>query len=309
MPKSNKMTRFALFILCCAAFVSAAKPKVEERPNATRGAAADWTRLVMGAALLTTVAAVAYGAVWITKQERARAKRFTSFMQEARSEFGRAQIPSAVVETHLKLRDALFQRYGPQGTTLDCMDRSIELNGNYHESWQRRLPPEAIQEFKTVLLRRALATLPAYEASKHDFEAKAVLYGKRLIADTHWNEVRQEYEDICEQLQFIIFDANCLEHEWGTRQNGLMHTATVLMHHERMKQQEEEAKRRAAKQEEKEKARQLKLKEHAEKEAKEKLERQKRAAEDVLRELLSSEDQSSGGGSGAGGRMKKTPAK
>lgn len=69
----------------------------------------------------------------------------------------------------------------------------------------RSLPTDVKQELKAAVLRRTVATIRQYEAIKREFDAKAMLFERRLIADVHWQSVKAEYEDICAQLKLIMY--------------------------------------------------------------------------------------------------------
>lgn len=245
-----------------------------------------WMVLVLS----TVAAAFGYGVYRLVKTEQRRKEQFASFMKGAQQEFTKLNaVPSAVVQAHERLRVELFTKLfqgSEQYRSLEEADELVQVNGTFPDSWQRKLPVEAKQELKTALLRRAIATLPFYEKSRKDYGAKHLLFQRQLINDEHWQAVQACYENVCQQLSEIIFDANCVEDGWGSRPDGLFRTASIIIQHEAAKQREEEMKRNAARQAEKQKLKEQKLKAQQESQERERSERQKRLANATCEELL-----------------------
>ncbi|XP_053992330.1 uncharacterized protein LOC128883714 isoform X2 [Hylaeus volcanicus] len=169
-------------------------------------------------------------------------------MERSRQEIPQlCTVPPSVIRAHENLRTDLFNNFfkGSQlYETLEEADATTKSESLYAQSWQRKLAPEVKQELKKLLLRRAITTLQCYEISRKEYTAKTLLYQKGLLHSENFNIIEIHYQNLVHDLEFLMFEANCLEHDWGT---GLFQTACAIIQHENVTAQDQKRRAEVAK--------------------------------------------------------------
>lgn len=193
------------------------------------GSASEIRGILLSFVTIVVIAAI----IAITKVmsgERKRAESNKRFLIECQSRMEKPSVPTELVAAHIALRSQLFKKHNEGGLeAMRVADKVIAENEDYSKSWQRKLSEEEKNALKSVLVQRCAATLQIMELRKKDYEAKAALYERQLIADEQWQNIQKDFEQICRDLQFLILEANCIEQNFAEGPNGMIRTATGIL--------------------------------------------------------------------------------
>lgn len=201
---------------------------------------------------VVTVTAVAAGVrMWL--QERRQSKESHLFFRQAQASLECYPDARAQIEEYERGRESVFQELLAEGR-VHAGEADLEPGAPIESSWMRCLVSRhQKQTLKVLLLRRAVANVPRWIHLSQEMNAKYRLYRHQLLSEQMWVRFSALHDDLQQELDFLKFEAECLEASWGER---ILRDALVLYRLQQQKevqqrQQELEAKQSALQQQKK----------------------------------------------------------
>eukprot|EP00922_Rhytidocystis_sp_ex-Travisia-forbesii_P061413 GHVS01091026.1.p1 GENE.GHVS01091026.1~~GHVS01091026.1.p1 ORF type:complete len:336 (+),score=76.54 GHVS01091026.1:130-1137(+) len=190
--------------------------------------------------VLSVVASLVYMVIADFRSQKASA----SFFREAELHYG-YHVPDEeiaayeVAKTSAKLK---LDPEDPTGGEDDMEDEDEEEEEDEFvepsESWLRRIGIDERKQLKGLLLKRAIANIPRWDQIGRDVDGKFRLYKRRIISERHWQTVDDAQRDLKLELEYLKYQAECLEAKWG--EDVLRNAITIYKYN----QEKEAAKRK-----------------------------------------------------------------
>jgi len=180
---------------------------------------------LLGAVLLACATSIAY---LLIKSFKAKQNEDFFFLETERL-FGLGKPTDAMLQ-YDSLRQDLYDKWcAATGESEELATESPEA------SWQRQLPPQIKAQLKSSLVKRAMANIPRYSRITKEWSSKQFLYKQRLLSERHWRIFDQNQTDLGAEIEFIRYEAECVQAGWGIG-DKVFEDAAVIFRYQQEKQ-------------------------------------------------------------------------
>jgi len=148
------------------------------------------------------------------------------FFRETERIFGLGS-PTDAMEQYDTIRQELYDKW--RAATAKGADCDAESEADDPEkSWQRQLPPQIKAQLKSSLVKRAMGNIPRYSRINKEWASKQFLYKNRLLSERHWRMFDQSQSDLGDEIEFIRYEAECVQAGWGIGDKVLEDAAVIF---------------------------------------------------------------------------------